>query len=124
MLADHVKVGDFVELKKTVVGEGSKVPHHSYVGDTAIGRGVNVGCGTITCNYDGFHKYETVIEDQAFIGSNTSLVAPVTVGRGAIIGAGSVITADVPADALAVARSRQENRRGWAKKFREWKTRQ
>ncbi len=124
VLADNVKVGDFVELKKTEVGVGSKVPHHAYVGDTMIGSGVNVGCGTITCNYDGFHKYQTVIEDHAFIGSNTSLVAPVTVGKGAIIAAGSVITKDVPEDALGIGRGKQENREFWAKKFREIKKRQ
>ena len=124
ILADHVKVGDFVELKKTEVGLGSKVPHHSYVGDTRIGAGVNVGCGTITCNYDGFHKYQTVIEDNVFIGSNTSLVAPVTIGKGAIIAAGSVITADVPEDALGIGRGRQENLSKWAQKFRKMKKKQ
>jgi bifunctional UDP-N-acetylglucosamine pyrophosphorylase/glucosamine-1-phosphate N-acetyltransferase len=107
VLADQVKIGDFVELKKTVVGHGSKIPHLSYVGDSLIGSGVNVGAGTITCNYDGVHKHQTIIEDGAFIGSNTNLVAPVTVGQGAVTGAGSTITRDVPAHALAVERARQ-----------------
>ncbi|MZP29289.1 bifunctional UDP-N-acetylglucosamine diphosphorylase/glucosamine-1-phosphate N-acetyltransferase GlmU [Heliobacterium undosum] len=104
-LAEEVKVGDFVEIKKSVIGKGSKVPHLSYVGDATVGEGVNIGAGTITCNYDGKHKHVTTIEDGAFIGSNTNLVAPVTVGAHALIGAGSTITKDVPAGALAVERS-------------------
>lgn len=124
VLADNVKVGDFVELKNTRVGNGSKVPHHSYIGDTEVGSGVNIGCGTITCNYDGFHKYPSVIGDGAFIGSNTSLVAPVTVGKGAIIAAGSVITNDVPEDALGIGRGRQETIPRWAKRFRQLKKEQ
>jgi len=110
------KVGGFVEVKKSVIGEGSKVPHLSYIGDTEIGRNVNVGAGTITCNYDGRQKWPTVIEDEAFVGSNTNLVAPVRVGKGAYIGAGSTITKDVPPEALGVARSRQVNIPHWAKK--------
>ncbi len=103
------KVGDFVELKKSVVGPGSKVPHLSYIGDTQIGAGVNIGAGTITCNYDGIKKHQTVIADGAFIGSNTNLVAPIRVGKGAVVGAGSTLTEDVPEGGLALARARQVN---------------
>lgn len=112
-LADGVKVGDFVEIKNSVVGHGSKVPHHSYIGDAVIGSGVNIGAGTITCNYDGQKKSRTVISDGAFIGSNTNLVAPVTVGESAYIAAGSTITKDIPDGALGVARSRQVNKENW-----------
>jgi bifunctional UDP-N-acetylglucosamine pyrophosphorylase/glucosamine-1-phosphate N-acetyltransferase len=122
-LADRTKVGNFVELKKAEVGEGAKVNHLSYVGDAEVGARSNIGAGTITCNYDGFGKYRTVIGDGAFIGSNTALVAPVTVGAGAIIGAGSVITRDVEPDSLAVERSEQKGIAGWAKRFRERMTR-
>jgi bifunctional UDP-N-acetylglucosamine pyrophosphorylase/glucosamine-1-phosphate N-acetyltransferase len=108
-----VRIGDFVELKKSVVGAGSKVPHLSYVGDAVIGEKVNIGAGVITCNYDGEKKWTTVIEDGAFIGSNANLVAPVTVGRGAYIGAGSTIRRDVPSGALGVARSDQKNIPDW-----------
>ena len=108
------KVGNFVELKKSTIGRGSKVPHLSYVGDATVGEGVNVGAGTITCNYDGVAKHETKIGDRAFIGTNTSLVAPVTVGEGAYIGAGSTITKDVPPGALAVGRAQQIVKEGWA----------
>ncbi len=113
-LKRNAKVGNFVEVKKSVIGEGSKVPHLTYIGDTTMGGRVNVGAGTITCNYDGFAKHQTVIEDDVFVGSNTSLVAPVTVGRGAIIAAGSTITEDVPADALAFGRAPQVNKAGRA----------
>ena len=109
-------VGNFVELKKTVLGAGSKANHLAYLGDATIGEGVNVGAGTITCNYDGTHKHPTVIEDGAFIGSDTQLIAPVTVGRGAYVAAGSSITEDVPAGALAIARGRQVNKDGWAER--------
>ncbi len=115
-LADQVKVGGFVELKASVVGEGSKIPHLSYIGDTTVGSQVNIGAGTIVCNYDGLHKHKTLIEDQAFIGSNTNLVAPVQVGKGAVIGAGSTITRDVPADSLAVERAQQLVHPDWRKK--------
>jgi len=115
--ASHVganaKVGNFVELKKSRIGRGSKVPHLSYVGDTQMGEGVNVGAGTITCNYDGVGKHETVIGDRVFVGTNSSLVAPLTIGEGAYVAAGSVITKNVPPGALAVARGRQETREGW-----------
>ncbi|MGH7307038.1 MAG: bifunctional UDP-N-acetylglucosamine diphosphorylase/glucosamine-1-phosphate N-acetyltransferase GlmU [Candidatus Rokuibacteriota bacterium] len=108
------KIGNFVELKKSTIGRGSKVPHLSYVGDATVGEGVNVGAGTITCNYDGVAKHETKIGDRAFIGTNSSLVAPVTVGEGAYIGAGSTITKDVPPGALAVGRAQQIVKDGWA----------
>jgi bifunctional UDP-N-acetylglucosamine pyrophosphorylase/glucosamine-1-phosphate N-acetyltransferase len=108
------KIGNFVELKKTSLGAGSKAGHLSYLGDATIGANVNVGAGTITCNYDGQNKHETVIEDGAFIGSDSQLIAPVRVGRGAYVGAGSSITRDVPPEALGIARGRQENVEGWA----------
>jgi bifunctional UDP-N-acetylglucosamine pyrophosphorylase/glucosamine-1-phosphate N-acetyltransferase len=118
-LAERTKVGNFVELKKAEVGEGAKVNHLSYVGDSEVGARSNIGAGTITCNYDGFGKYRTVIGEGAFIGSNTALVAPVTIGAGAIVGAGSVITRDVEPDSLAVERSEQKGIAGWAKRFRQ-----
>ncbi|MCL6610438.1 MAG: bifunctional UDP-N-acetylglucosamine diphosphorylase/glucosamine-1-phosphate N-acetyltransferase GlmU [Peptococcaceae bacterium] len=114
VLEDKVKVGDFVELKKATIGYGAKVPHLSYLGDAVLGRHVNVGAGTITCNYDGEKKWTTVIGDNAFIGSNANLVAPVRVGAGAVVGAGSTITRDVPDGALGVARDRQKNIPGWS----------
>ena len=122
-LAERTKVGNFVELKKAEVGEGAKVNHLSYVGDASVGAAANIGAGTITCNYDGFGKYRTEIGAGAFIGSNTALVAPVRVGDGAVVGAGSVITQDVEADSLAVERSEQKGIAGWAKRFRERMTR-
>ena len=109
-------IGNFVELKKTTVGPGSKANHLAYLGDATIGEKVNVGAGTITCNYDGVSKNPTVIEDRAFIGSDSQLIAPVRIGRGAYVAAGSSITEDVPADALAIARSKQVNKEGWARK--------
>ena len=112
-LAAGVHVGNFVEIKKTRIGEGSKANHLSYLGDTEIGRGVNVGAGTITCNYDGVNKFVTRIGDGAFIGSNSALVAPVTIGAQATIGAGSVITHDAPEGQLTVARGRQQTFEGW-----------
>jgi len=112
-------VGNFVELKKATLGPGSKANHLAYIGDAKIGARVNVGAGTITCNYDGVAKHETVIEDGAFIGSNSTLVAPVTVGQGAYVAAGSAVTTDVPAGALGIGRGRQENKPGWADKRRE-----
>jgi len=113
VLRDDVKVGDFVEIKKSVIGQGSKVPHLSYVGDAEIGEQVNVGAGTITCNYDGSRKSKTVIGDKAFIGSNSNLVAPVNIGREAIVGAGSTVTKNVPEGALCVERSKQVVYPGW-----------
>jgi bifunctional UDP-N-acetylglucosamine pyrophosphorylase/glucosamine-1-phosphate N-acetyltransferase len=109
----RAKIGNFVEVKKSRIGRGSKANHLAYIGDAVIGDGVNIGAGTITCNYDGYAKHETRIGDKAFVGTNTSLVAPVTVGEGAYIGSGSVITKDVPAGALAVERSPQVVREGW-----------
>jgi bifunctional UDP-N-acetylglucosamine pyrophosphorylase/glucosamine-1-phosphate N-acetyltransferase len=101
------RIGNFSEVKNSVVGEGSKVNHLSYIGDATLGRDVNVGAGTITCNYDGIRKNKTVIGDHTFIGSNVNLVAPVNVGSDVLLGAGSTITDDVPSDALAIARARQ-----------------
>ena len=117
-LADGAKVGNFVEVKNARVGKGAKLPHLSYVGDTEVGAKANLGAGTITCNYDGVNKSKTVIGEGAFIGSNTSLVAPVSIGANAYVGSGSVITRDVPADALAVARARQENKDGYAPRLK------
>ena len=112
-------VGGFVETKKVKLGRGSKAPHLAYLGDAEIGAGVNVGAGTITCNYDGVHKHKTEIGDNVFVGSDTTLVAPVKIGKGAYIGAASCITEDVPEDSLALARSRQVTKEGWAKAKRE-----
>lgn len=114
-LADRVHVGNFVEIKKSQVGAGSKVNHLTYIGDSRIGSGVNVGAGTITCNYDGVNKHQTVIGDRAFIGSNTAFVAPVSVGDGATIAAGSTITRDAPADKLTIARTGQKTIESWRK---------
>ncbi|OSM00034.1 bifunctional UDP-N-acetylglucosamine diphosphorylase/glucosamine-1-phosphate N-acetyltransferase GlmU [Magnetofaba australis] len=118
VLEANIKVGDFVELKKTHLGEGSKVPHLAYVGDAEIGKNCNIGCGTITCNYDGVNKHKTTLGDGVFIGSDTQLVAPVTLGDGAYVGAGSTITKDVPGDALATSRVGQRVTEGWAAKRR------
>ena len=115
-VGENAHVGNFVELKKTRLGAGSKANHLAYLGDSTIGTNVNVGAGTITCNYDGAAKHQTTIEDGAFVGSNSTLVAPVTVGRGAYIAAGSAVTQDVPAGALGVGRARQENKPGWVEK--------
>ena len=120
-LAEGVKIGNFVELKKSRVGVGSKVNHLSYVGDAEIGTRVNVGAGTITCNYDGANKHRTVIGDDAFIGSNTSLVAPVEIGAGATIGAGSTISKDAPGGELTVARGKQVTVRGWKRPVKQQK---
>ncbi|THF74480.1 bifunctional UDP-N-acetylglucosamine diphosphorylase/glucosamine-1-phosphate N-acetyltransferase GlmU [Cohnella fermenti] len=117
-LAAGVKIGDFVEVKNAVVGEGSKIPHLSYVGDASVGAGVNIGCGAITANYDGYNKSRTVIGDQAFIGSNVNLIAPVTVGDGAYVVAGSTVTQNVGAGDVAIARERQVNKPGYADKLR------
>ena len=118
-IGDDIKVGDFVEVKNSTLGDGTKISHLTYVGDSDVGRHVNFGCGTVTTNYDGVKKYRCTIGDNAFIGCNTNLVAPVTVGDGSYIAAGATITKDVPADALAVARARQENKEGWAKRRRK-----
>ncbi len=121
LLSRGAKVGNFVETKKSEIGPGSKVNHLSYIGDAAIGERVNVGAGTITCNYDGVNKHRTEIGDDAFIGSNTAIVAPATIGRGATIGAGSTISSDVPDDQLAVARARQCNIPGWQRPAKKQK---
>jgi bifunctional UDP-N-acetylglucosamine pyrophosphorylase/glucosamine-1-phosphate N-acetyltransferase len=112
-LADKVKIGNFVEIKKSTIADGSKVNHLTYIGDTTIGSGVNVGAGTITCNYDGANKYRTIIGDNAFIGSGVELVAPVEVGKGATIGAGSTISKSAPADKLTLERGTQKTVDNW-----------
>ncbi len=116
--AENTHIGNFVELKKTKLGPGAKASHLAYLGDSVIGAGVNVGAGTITCNYDGRRKHQTTIEDNVFVGSNATLVAPVTIGEGAFIAAGSVITENVEPDALSLGRARQVNKPEWAKKRR------
>ena len=115
-VGENARIGNFVELKNTTLGPGSKANHLSYLGDATVGANVNVGAGTITCNYDGVNKHRTVIEDGAFIGSDSQLVAPVTVGKGAYVGAGSSIITDVPAGALGIARGRQSNVEGWVER--------
>jgi UDP-N-acetylglucosamine diphosphorylase/glucosamine-1-phosphate N-acetyltransferase len=111
-----VKVGNFMEVKNSIVGEGTKLPHFSYIGDADLGKEINIGCGTITVNYDGVKKHRTVIEDGAFIGCNSNLVAPVRIEKGAYVGAGSTITKDVPAEGLGVSRAKQSNFEGWVKR--------
>jgi len=118
-LGEGVRIGNFVEIKGADLGPGVKVNHLSYVGDSTVGAGTNIGAGSITCNYDGFRKHRTVIGANAFVGSNSLIVAPVTIGDGAYLATGSVITEDVPADALAVGRARQVNKPGWAARLRE-----
>ncbi|GIO28154.1 bifunctional UDP-N-acetylglucosamine diphosphorylase/glucosamine-1-phosphate N-acetyltransferase GlmU [Ornithinibacillus bavariensis] len=118
VIADEVKIGNFVEIKKSELGVGSKVSHLSYIGDAQVGSNVNIGCGTITVNYDGKNKHLTTIEDDAFIGCNSNLIAPVTIGKGSYVAAGSTITKDVPADALSVARARQANKEGYATRIK------
>jgi bifunctional UDP-N-acetylglucosamine pyrophosphorylase/glucosamine-1-phosphate N-acetyltransferase len=120
-IGEGAHVGNFVETKKIKLGKGSKANHLTYLGDAEIGAGVNIGAGTITCNYDGVHKHKTVIEDAVFIGSDSTLVAPVRVGKGAYVGAASCITDDVPADSLAVGRARQMVKEGWAREKRDRK---
>lgn len=112
------RLGNFVELKKTNLGAGSKAPHLAYIGDAEVGPGVNIGAGTITCNYDGARKYPTRIEAGAFVGSNTTLVAPLTVGEGAYVAAGSTVTKNVPGDSLALGRAQQVTKPGWAARRR------
>ena len=115
-LEKGVKIGNFVEVKKSRIGQGTKANHLSYIGDSELGKGVNIGAGTITCNYDGFKKHRTIIEDGVFVGSNTALVAPVRVGRGAVLGAGTTVTKDVPPQALAVGRAKQKSMKKWVMK--------
>jgi len=118
VIKDNVKIGNFVEVKNSTVGVGSKLPHLTYIGDSDIGSSVNMGCGCITVNYNGKKKYRTTIEDNAFVGCNSNLVAPVNIGKGSYVGAGSTITKNVPADALGVGRGRQINVEDWAAKYR------
>lgn len=121
-IADHVKIGDFVEVKNSMIGTRSKVPHLTYVGDADVGDRVNLGCGTITVNYDGQIKSRSVVKDGAFVGCNANLVAPVTVGEGAYVAAGSTVTDNVPAESLAIARSQQTNKLNWANKRKKNKS--
>jgi bifunctional UDP-N-acetylglucosamine pyrophosphorylase/glucosamine-1-phosphate N-acetyltransferase len=118
VLGKNVRIGNFVETKKATFGDDAKASHLSYIGDASVGNNANIGAGTITCNYNGFTKAETVIGDGVFVGSNTALVAPVTIENGAIIAAGSTITENVPSDSLAIARSKQKSIKGWATAFR------
>jgi bifunctional UDP-N-acetylglucosamine pyrophosphorylase/glucosamine-1-phosphate N-acetyltransferase len=122
-VGERAHVGNFVELKATKLGAGAKANHLAYLGDAEIGAGSNIGAGTITCNYDGFAKHKTTIGKGAFVGTNSSLVAPVKIGDGAYIGSGSVITRDVPDDAMAIERSPQNTREGGATRYRELKLR-
>ena len=115
-IESSAKVGNFVETKNSVLGEGSKANHFTYLGDTEVGKNSNIGAGTITCNYDGKDKHKTTIGDESFIGSNAALVAPVTIGTNATVAAGSVITKDVPDNALGIERSKQSNKENWSKK--------
>lgn len=117
-IGNHVRCGDFVEVKNSTIGDGTKISHLTYVGDSDVGKNINFGCGTVTVNYDRARKFRTVIDDNAFIGCNTNLIAPVHVGEGAYIAAGSTITDDVQANALAIARTRQQNKRDWALKHK------
>lgn len=119
VIGEHVKVGDFVEIKKSTIGNGTKISHLTYIGDAEVGEHVNFGCGTVVVNYDGKNKYKTVVEDHAFIGCNTNLVAPVTVHEGAFTAAGSTITEDVPKEGLGIGRAKQVNKEGWVQKRKE-----
>ncbi len=119
-VGNDIKVGDFVELKNSTIGNGTKISHLTYVGDTDLGERINLGCGTVTVNYDGKNKYRCTVEDDCFIGCNTNMVAPVTIGKGSYVAAGSTITEDVPGDALAIARARQVNKPGWAEQRRKY----
>jgi bifunctional UDP-N-acetylglucosamine pyrophosphorylase/glucosamine-1-phosphate N-acetyltransferase len=121
VIGSRAKIGNFVEVKKSKIGDGSKANHLAYIGDATVGRDVNIGAGVIICNYDGYHKHPTVIEDNVFVGSDSQLVAPVKIGRGALVAAGSTITGDVPADALAISRVPQEIREGFASRRRRLK---
>ncbi|MBW2122291.1 MAG: hypothetical protein JRH07_10655, partial [Deltaproteobacteria bacterium] len=115
-ILEDARIGNFVEIKKPVVGEGSKVNHLAYVGDAALGERVNIGAGTIFCNYDGVRKHRTIVGNEVFVGSNTELIAPLEIGDHAVIGAGSTITGNVPEGSLAVSRVKQKNIKGWQKR--------
>ena len=121
-LGEGARIGNFVEIKEAVIAAGAKANHLSYIGDASVGANANIGAGTITCNYDGTAKHHTTIGQDAFIGSNTALVAPVEIGDGAYVGSGSVITGNVPADALALARARQVVKEKWATRLRSLKS--
>lgn len=121
-LGKNVKIGDFVELKKATIDDGSKVSHLTYVGDASVGKNVNIGCGTVFVNYDGYNKFKAVVEDDCFIGCNTNLISPVTLKKGSMTAAGTTVTNTVECDDLAISRVRQENKPLWAKKFRELKS--
>lgn len=121
VIGERVKIGNFVEIKNATLGDNTSVSHLTYVGDASVGSGANIGAGTITCNYDGKKKHRTTIGDGVFVGSNSTLVAPLTIGENAFIAAGSVITGDVPADSMGIGRARQEVKEGWAKRWRERK---
>ena len=112
-VGDHAKIGNFVEVKKSSIGNNSKVSHLSYIGDSSVGKDVNIGAGVITCNYDGVNKHQTVIDDGVFVGSNSQLIAPVTIGKNATIGAGSTITQDVPSEKLTLSRNKQVTISKW-----------
>ena len=116
VLDDSSKVGNFVEIKKTKIGYGSKANHHAYLGDATIGKKVNIGAGTITCNYDGKEKHKTKIDDGSFVGTNASLVAPLKIGKKSYVAAGSVITTNVPSESLAFGRAKQKTKKNWKKK--------
>ena len=117
VIGEECRIGDFVEVKNSTLGDGTKLSHLSYVGDADVGKDVNIGCGVVFSNYDGTNKYHTTVEDGVFIGGNTNLVAPVTLGEGAYTAAGSTITEDVPPRALAIARARQVNKTGWVSRY-------
>jgi bifunctional UDP-N-acetylglucosamine pyrophosphorylase/glucosamine-1-phosphate N-acetyltransferase len=121
ILKDNIRIGNFVEIKNSEIENNSKASHLSYLGDTSVGSNVNIGAGTITCNYDGFEKYKTTIEDNVFVGSDSILVAPVKLSRGSMVAAGSVITRDVPEDSLGIGRSSQVNKDGWVRRFKSTK---
>jgi bifunctional UDP-N-acetylglucosamine pyrophosphorylase/glucosamine-1-phosphate N-acetyltransferase len=121
VIGENAHIGNFVEIKKSTIENGAKINHLSYIGDARVGARSNIGAGTITCNYDGFHKHHTDIGADVFVGSDTALVAPVKIGDRSTIAAGSVITADVPEDALAIARGTQTNKDGWSKRYRDKK---
>lgn len=123
VIGEECKLGNFVEIKNAELGERASVSHLTYIGDAEVGAGTNVGAGTITCNYDGYEKHRTVIGKGAFVGSNSTLIAPVTIGDNAFVAAGSVITQDVPDDALAIARAKQEVKEGWVTRWRNRKQR-